>query len=149
MYTHPKRLTALFFVGAATFVLAACGGAASNRSTETVNAEPQVMIVNMSELKFEPATIKVKAGRPVHLTAKNVGTADHDWVISNMPVADVKNTADDDHGAMMQPGTIMADTTPGHAATVEFTPISKGTFDVYCSKPGHTEAGMKGAFKVE
>jgi len=33
--------------------------------------------------------------------------------------------------------------------TVEFTPTTSGTFEYYCSVPGHRESGQFGTLKVE
>lgn len=149
MDLHGKGFAGLLLAGLAVVLFAGCGGDAPDRSTDGTSATSQVLTVKMSELKFEPASITVQMGQPVRLTAQNVGTADHDWVIRNLPATGVKNRAGDDHGATMQAGMIMADTKPGRAATIEFTPTTTGTFDIYCSKPGHTEAGMTGVLRVE
>ena len=83
-------------------------------------------------LKFEPARITVKSGTPVRLTLTNDGALDHDWVVDNL---DGK--------------TVRVDAKSKASATVEFTPTASGTYEFYCSVPGHREAGMKGTLVVQ
>jgi nitrite reductase (NO-forming) len=80
-------------------------------------------------LNFAPNEIKVNAGDTVRVTYKNtVGT--HDWTI-------------DEFNAK----TKLLDA--GQEETVEFVADKAGSFEFYCSVPGHRKAGMKGNLIVE
>lgn len=145
-----RYYTALLGVG--LVVLALTGGCTekdgSGDSTTTSSSGVQQRIVALSELKFEPATLTVRAGQPVRLAVKNTGTAEHDLVIAELPATGVKNAASA-HGTSMQPGMIMADTKPKGQAEIAFTPTKMGSYEIYCSYPGHKEAGMKGTLMVQ
>ncbi|MDR7416891.1 MAG: cupredoxin domain-containing protein [Armatimonadota bacterium] len=91
---------------------------------------PQPIKVVAKEFSFEPKEIKVKAGQPVKLLLENKGVIEHDIVIEKL-------------NAKTQP------LKPGKSAEVSFTPKAKGRYLIYCSVPGHKEAGMTGTLVVE
>lgn len=127
----------------------ACGGNdGTGDAAKGPSSEAQQRTVALSELKFEPAVLTVQVGQPVRLTAKNTGTAEHDLVIAGLPATGVKNAASE-HGSAMQSGMIMADTKPKRQAEIVFTPTTAGTYEIYCSYPGHKDGGMKGTLIVE
>lgn len=105
----------------ATLGLAACGGAAT--------PAPTTLDLTVKEFTFEPATMSVPAGVPVKLVIKNAGTIEHDIVIDALQVK------------------VLAPVARTTEATIG--PFTAGTYQVYCSIPGHKEAGMVGTFEVK
>jgi uncharacterized cupredoxin-like copper-binding protein len=91
----------------------------------------QAISTNASEMKFEPNTWTVKAGQPVTVTVKNVGTVTHDWIVRG------------------QDDATKVEVQAGQTGTKTFTIASAGTYAVYCSQPGHEAAGMKGTLTVQ
>lgn len=83
-----------------------------------------------TEFAYTPNRITVKAGQPVQVVLENKGVIEHDFVIDKFKV---------------KIGTVQ----PGKTGTATFTPKAKGTFEFYCSIPGHKEAGMKGTLVVQ
>ena len=76
------------------------------------------------QMRFEPATLTVRANTPVNITLDNSGAAlVHDFVVDNPAVK------------------IEAQPHARASATATFPP---GTYQYYCSQPGHKEAGMVG-----
>jgi uncharacterized cupredoxin-like copper-binding protein len=107
-------------------VLAACNspaGAAGGTQQVTVQA---------TEFRFDPATVTVKAGAPVQLTLRNMGTQVHDWTVDNLGGQKVQVVAQ-----------------PGQSSNITFTPTQPGTYQVYCDQPGHKDAGMVGQLIVQ
>lgn len=86
-----------------------------------------------AEFAFAPADITVQAGRPVAVTVVNRGTVAHDWAVRTLSREDISGT--------------MADTRPGGQAMVVFT-LKPGEYEVWCTVPGHYQAGMKGRLIV-
>ncbi len=116
-----------------TLVVACAGPSAAAPATGKPASSAQAVQVRATDmLKFEPATITVKRGAPVRLTLTSTGALEHDWVVDNL---DGKRARV--HAA------------PGASATVEFTAMAAGTYEFYCSIPGHREAGMKGTLVVQ
>lgn len=93
-------------------------------------AAAQKVTVVAREFAYVPNKITVKAGQPVQLVLDNKGVIEHDFVVDKLKV---------------KTGIIQ----PGKTGAVTFTPRAKGSFEFYCSVPGHREAGMKGTLVVQ
>jgi len=112
-------------------VVAACGGAASPPPA----ASPPVasagqpsgteIAVSAAEFAFDPAAIEVSAGAEATVTLTNKGTVEHDITVDALSVK------------------IYA--TPGQTVSGTVT-AAAGTYEFYCSIPGHKQAGMVGTF---
>jgi len=92
---------------------------------------PQQVMIRMSEFKFEPANVTVKANQPVQVTVRNMGTVAHDWVVQGLDEQ------------------ISARAEPGQSASAQFTPPRAGTFRIICAELGHEQAGMVGQLTVQ
>jgi len=93
-------------------------------ATTTTAAKPQAskVAVDETEFKITPASTSFKAGQ-ITFQAKNVGKIPHDLAI--------KQTGD--KTKLIQPG-----------GSAELTVTLKpGTYELYCTVPGHEAAGMK------
>ena len=77
-------------------------------------------------LFFNPKNLTLTKGQPVKITFTNSGV--HTFTIDELGV----NTA-----------------LRGGSGVVEFTPTQSGTFEYYCTVPGHREGGMFGTLTVE
>jgi nitrite reductase (NO-forming) len=116
-------------------LLAACSGGsatASGGSAPSSGGPQNVALKGLDTLKYDPATVTVKNGSPVHLTLSSTGTLIHDWVVDSL---DGKKVSVEAAG--------------GQSASVDFTPAKAGTYQFYCSQPGHREAGMVGTLTVQ
>jgi uncharacterized cupredoxin-like copper-binding protein len=107
----------------AAVTLAACGGGAG-----TEGASGDGLTVVATEYEFEPADVTIPADTPTEVTVDNQGIIEHDWTVDELEVL------------------IHAD--PGESATDSVT-AAAGTYDIYCSIPGHRELGMEGVLTVE
>jgi uncharacterized cupredoxin-like copper-binding protein len=104
-----------------SLVLAACGGGGGGGGNS----------VALSEYKFDPPSVTVKANQQVTINLRNTGTLVHDWVVQGLP----------------QP--VQAEVQPGRSGSVTFTPTQAGTFRVICTQPAHEASGMVGQLIVE
>jgi uncharacterized cupredoxin-like copper-binding protein len=104
-------------------------GPAAAKPTSSVQA---VEVKATDSLKFDPATLTVKKGSPVRVTLTNGTVLEHDWVVDSLEGKKV-----DIH------------TDPKTNGTADFTPTAAGTYQFYCSIPGHREAGMTGTLTVQ
>jgi uncharacterized cupredoxin-like copper-binding protein len=120
----------------AALSVAACGGrsasgSASKPSGATGGAAQSVTVKGTDTLKYEPATVTARAGAPIHVTLDDSGAAlVHDFVIDNAGGKEFKIEAQ-----------------PHGRATGDMT-LPAGTYQFYCSQPGHKEAGMVGTLTV-
>lgn len=91
-------------------------------------ADARQISVDAGDLWFEPDRITVTAAEPVNLRLANTGAAFHDLTV---PAAD-----------------LMLDAQPGNTVTGGLRLDEPGTYEFYCSVPGHAEAGMRGTIVV-
>jgi uncharacterized cupredoxin-like copper-binding protein len=133
----PKMGWGVVLCGA--LLLVACGGGAAGAAGKPASgsgassAPPQrITIKGLDTMRFDPATISVKAGAPVQLTLDDTGTVlAHDFTVDNLDGKKVYFKA-----------------VPNSRANGEFTPTAAGTYQFYCAEPGHKEAGMVGTLTV-
>ena len=135
-----RRLTVVV-LPALALILGACAG-------------PRVRGVSLTavDMAFQPDALDVTAGMPVRLTMVNEGALDHDFSIVEIPMETTGATAvampGHEMGAMtVEPQLHMA-VTMGMSNTIEFTPTKPGTYEFFCTVPGHKEAGMRGTLVV-
>ena len=129
-----KRFLGAALVGALALAATACGPAPSASAAKEAGASQaagQAVTVTLTEMQFSPATVRVKAGTPVTLTAANKGVLEHNWHVK------IGNE------------TVQIDARSGQTATKTFTPTTPGTYTVVCTVAGHEQAGMKGTLVVE
>jgi plastocyanin len=99
--------------------------------TETGGAGgAQVSEVRMSEYKFDPSDVSAKAGDT--LTVDNGGSLQHDLRLRK--------------GGKELGGTKLVDAGGSTKLKVDFR---AGSYEMFCSVPGHEDLGMKGTFTVK
>ena len=96
------------------------------RVTES-SASEEVISMEARSFSFSPNTIQAKVGEPVRIDITSV--AQHTFTVDELGINVI--------------------TPHGQITEVEFTPDTKGTFQFYCSVPGHREAGQIGTITVE
>ena len=93
-------------------------------TTTTAPAAPQNVDVSETEFKITLASSSFKAGK-YQFDLKNDGKIGHDLVIKGPGVSDEKTPVIDG----------------GKTATLDVS-LKSGTYELYCSVPGHKQAGM-------
>jgi len=96
----------------------------STAATATTAATPQKVAVTESEFKIALAGSSLKPGK-YELDLKNDGQIGHDLVVKGPGVNDEKTPVID-----------------GGKTAVLVVDLKSGTYELYCSVPGHKEAGM-------
>jgi Cu+-exporting ATPase len=124
-----RRLREAWFLG--VVVLAAFGLAGGVMAADRlIEAGATHIEVVARDLAYEPADVRVEAGRTVVLSLRNEDPVFHDW--------EAEGLANVDAGAR-----------PGQTQKIRFTVDQPGTYRVMCTVPGHAEAGMVGMLIVE
>ena len=116
---------------AAAFLIVSPGqNSRAGASTQSVAAAnlPTAVTVETSEFKFNPASVQLPSGKKVTISLQNIGVVEHDFTVDALG--------------------IKVSAPAGKSATGEFTLDKPGTYDFYCSLPGHKEAGMHGTLSV-
>ena len=130
------RRVALGTLMLAVVALVACGGgggtaSASKPASASGGAAQDLTIKGTDQFRFEPAQLTAKAGQPIRVTLDDsTASLVHDFVIDNVGGQKVQVKAQ-----------------PHAKANGQFT-APAGTYQFYCSEPGHKEAGMVGTLTV-
>jgi plastocyanin len=118
----------------ASAVVVGCGGSDGSAAAGPASDGPvtATTIVGLDTMKFNPETIKVKAGTQLKITFRNAGIIAHDLVTEggtqNAKLVNVGSSKS-------QEGTFLAN--------------KPGEYKILCTQPGHVEAGMVGKIVVE
>lgn len=125
-------------------LLSACAGTSQPEAEITVEA---------TDFAYSPLSISIPAGQPVTLLLKNSGSVEHDFVIDKINVTGVEASESGPavHHQMGHEQTgydLHFFARAGETATLTFTALEPGTYEIYCSVDGHKEAGMIGELTV-
>ena len=130
-------LGALLLAAVALMACSGGGGAASKpaggggAASKPGGAGSTVTVKGTDAMRFDPANLTLPANAPVTITLDDTGTAlVHDLTIDNIG------------GQRFQ-----VKAQPNGRASGQLTPAA-GTYQFYCSEPGHREAGMVGTLTV-
>lgn len=119
---------------AATSAATSAAAAATTAATQAAAPAPQALQVKAGDFFFDAKDITVRPG-PVTVTVSNSAERrDHTWVVKKK----------DGSGDLIKSPEVKA----GQSATVEFTVSEEGTYEVYCSLPGHASRGQTGTLTV-
>ena len=127
-----RRASALAAVAAASLVVAGCGGAGQSAEPKTGTAPTSaaaagdVLEFTGTEYAFAQPKPKVSAGQTT-IRFINKGLVEHDITIDALKVQIVAQS--------------------GKTAEASAT-LKAGTYETYCSIPGHKESGMHGTLTV-
>ncbi|HZN13988.1 MAG TPA: multicopper oxidase domain-containing protein [Acidimicrobiales bacterium] len=93
----------------------------------TSASAPSSAMVHLSEFKLEPASVTVAVGG--RLEIMNTGATAHNLAVKSTSLA-----------------SPMVD--PGGTQTLRLTDLAAGTYAIFCTIPGHEQAGMTGQLSV-
>lgn len=99
----------------------------SGSAPAPVASAPTIEMTGL-DFRFQPAQLRIKAGQSVNIALVNRGAIIHDITI---PALQFQLVAQ-----------------PGQRAVGSLTAARPGTYEFYCSVPGHREAGMVGRLVV-
>jgi nitrosocyanin len=114
-----KWMSTVLIAATAGLVLAGCGGGGGSKKAESTATSaasnaggPVTLNVVTKDFMFEPATLNATAGKPVTVTIKNEGQAEHNFSIESLKVN--------------------KDIEKGETQTVTFTPNQSGAIQFFC-----------------
>lgn len=120
----PIRALALAGMVVTAGLLAACDSSSSSPSATTTKVE-----VTANEFQFDPSELTLPANQPAEIELTNGGTVEHDMTIDAIEF------------------NLLAPI--GETVTGNIGPLDAGSYEIYCSIPGHKESGMIGTLAVE
>lgn len=127
-----RRLLLVLALPAVAAALAGCGDDDNVvEGLPTVEGAPELVVVG-SDFAFEPAVLHLRAGEPVNIVFE-VSEGGHDLVVAlpddetfRLPIID-----------------------EGRSTSGALTIDEPGSYQLFCSVPGHVQEGMVGTVEVE
>jgi plastocyanin len=111
---------------------------------------PAEITVVLTEYRFTPDTITLRAGQPVQLNIQNQGKLDHNLSSDDLPLTNINfikaDNSTQDLSRYVSTDVLNADALSGHTSVVTFTPLSTGTFGFFSED--EQSLGMVGKFIV-
>ena len=144
-----KRI--LVSVTAAAVILAGCGG------EDTRAATTDLSITGTDGLAFEPEAFTIPAGQEATVEFTAEPSVEHDLVIEGVGMdamagdegdGDDEGHATDDDQTMADDDLHIVHADAGETVAATFTVDEPGTYQMYCSIPGHRSAGMEATLTV-
>jgi uncharacterized cupredoxin-like copper-binding protein len=129
-------------LGAMVLLLAGCG------TDTTVEATTQLSVEGTDRLAFQPEEFAVPAGEKVTLRLIAGEAAGHDVVIKAAEAQGAAGGPGRRGPALASGDLAVAHADPGQTVTGTFTIDQPGIYQVFCSIPGHREAGMVATLTV-
>lgn len=138
-----KKLAVLLAIVMLSLALAACGGGGGGG--ETAAPEPVSLAFNgLDEFRYDPESASVSSGAAVTVNFTNTGALEHDWMLvtegTDVNALTAANAVVPEAHSGVIPG--------GQSNTFTFTAPAAGTYQIVCTVPGHTPAGMVGTLTV-
>lgn len=129
----------------------------------------QKVTIIMRDFSYTPSTVTLQSGVPAEVTLVNKGQVAHEWMAYGMPKQGMTMGGETGHewversnyfhmvavvatgGKVIRQGGDFMElrVDPGKSASVKFTPMKKGTFEMGCMIQGHYEAGQHGVLVVK
>lgn len=137
------------FVALSVFalVLVACGG-----GTQGGSGEFEVTVDD--DFTYSPNVLSVSAGQEVTITFINSGSVEHTFNIAKKG-AELEHVLEEDDAEHREEEmheivfAEMHEVAPGSSTSLTFTaPLEEGDYAIFCSIPGHYDAGLSGTLRV-
>lgn len=153
----PQKLIAIVMVAFVVLIMA-CSGGATGHVDDDPNAYLEVApkdalyLVEMSNFAFEPSVLEVKTNEVLEIVIQNVTPMLHDFTIdridADVHISYLGGTGQHAHNESQSDADIhFALTEPG-SGVVHIKIHEPGSYIIYCTVPGHREAGMEGLLIV-
>jgi len=137
--------------GAVAFTALAlfAGCSSPAKTTSSASGQAAEVTITMSEFRFSPDQLDLKAGQTIRFVVINQGTTKHEIMFGDQQTQDEheKMMTSGNTMQMAEPGEVEVD--PGQTKTLEYAvPATPGTLLYGCHEPGHWAAGMKGTVRI-
>jgi uncharacterized cupredoxin-like copper-binding protein len=144
------KIAAIAIVLAVPLVAWACGDDEGDNGDGTGNNATVTVVAENTE--FTPGEIAVNSGQEVTLDLENRDAFEHDLQVDGLDVEVIEGGTDrpehgGEHGS--DAGVLAVHTGGNEKASITFMASTPGTYEFYCTIPGHKESGMVGTLIVE
>lgn len=116
-----------------------------HKTSETLE-EIKKIVIETADLSYSPYKIVVEKNIPITLELKNSDLMEHDIEIKDLSF-NLMSEPSHHHG--IKEKVIHLHAEPQTTSEITFSINEVGTYEFYCTIPGHKESGMVGQFVVE
>lgn len=113
----------------------------------TDSVKKQIISLEAEDISYSASEIHLKTNVPYRLKFRNRGNTVHDFNSEELPVKNLiiipSEKAESGHSHHEKSSVHIA-ALSGESSSAEFTVSKPGTYEYYCTVPGHREAGMRG-----
>ena len=152
-----KSLILLLFISIASFAAQASGkhggghahdGPGIGQPGLAAKVSRTVTIDMQDNMRFVPATLRLKQGETVRLVVRNTGVVPHELVLGSIKDLQAHAKAMQKFPDMEHEEPNMLTVAPGAQGELVWHFTKAMTLDFACLRPGQYEAGMKGKIEV-
>jgi uncharacterized cupredoxin-like copper-binding protein len=113
-------------------------------------SKQDTITVTLSDFAFAPETLVFREGIPTRLVIENRGNQKHYFTAEDFfrAIATRKVQSNTD-GEIKAPYFTAIEVYPGRSLDLYFIPVTRGTYPLRCTIPGHAELGMKGKIRIQ
>lgn len=144
MMVHRFLVSGALVVG--VLVVSACGDDGPNATT--MDATPGIVVTGTDQLTFEPDAFEMPAGAANTIGLASGSGVEHDFVVADAADVGAVRGEDQDDADVEAGDLYVAQSDAGQTTNATLTIDEPGTYQVYCSVPGHREAGMTATLTV-
>jgi uncharacterized cupredoxin-like copper-binding protein len=126
--------------------LAAALGAAVVAGAVDHEPEPLVVPITIHYSHYDPAEIRVPAGRPITFVITNTDPIDHEWIVGDAALHERHRTGTEPYHNS-RPTEVSIDAGRTIRTTITFQ-APRGDLTYVCHLPGHEAYGMTGVLVV-
>lgn len=120
------------------------------------SSETKTIEIFTSNNKYSPTNLVLTKGKTIDIKLINSDGVEHDFEISNFPHTKESEKSEhhhnhgghDYHSKENNNEVFHLHVQPNSISNVTLTPLKKGSYQFYCTIPGHKEAGMVGILVV-
>jgi uncharacterized cupredoxin-like copper-binding protein len=152
------RTILILLLAASVFGFSGCGhhhqasrmDNAAERVASADWSKQETVTVTMSDFAYTPESLVFREGVPTRLVIENQGSQKHYFTAEDFfrAIATRKVQSNTD-GEIKAPYFTAIEVYPGRSLDLYFVPVTRGTYPLRCTIPGHAELGMRGEIRIE
>lgn len=107
--------------------------------------------LTMQDIAYDSSAFTATMGEQVRIDLENRGQMTHDFTIESMPMKGLHmmgGASGAEHMHQTDQYAMHLALERGAKGQLEFEPTQPGTYEFFCTVPGHREAGMRGMLTV-
>ncbi|WP_394189428.1 cupredoxin domain-containing protein [Paenisporosarcina quisquiliarum] len=104
------------------------------------------IVIEMSDLKYSPKEMVIEKNKPITVELKNTDQIEHDLEIKDVSF---KMVSESKHQHGGEKNVLHLHAEPQKTSEMTFSINERGTYEFYCTIPGHKENGMVGQLVVK